>query len=95
MSRRVSRLPLRVAAAAELASLTVLLVNLATLDVRSLAALFGPLHGCAWLYVIAATWQDRASVRRHTLLAAVPGIGGVLALRALPASPAPAPAGSP
>ena len=93
-SRSPRRRPLRVSAAVELASLTVLLVNLATADVHQVAAVVGPLHGCAWLYGIAATWQDTAATRRHVLLAAVPGVGGLLALRALVRTDAAAAAGS-
>lgn len=71
---------LKTAALVELASLAILLLNLATVHWAPVAALVGPLHGCAYLAVIGFTWQA-SPVRRTRLLAFVPGIGGVLAAR--------------
>ncbi|MGW1102403.1 hypothetical protein [Streptomyces sp. NPDC002540] len=42
-----NRTPLRIAAVVELVSLTVLLINLATLHYPAVASLTGPIHGCA------------------------------------------------
>ncbi|MFJ6900622.1 DUF3817 domain-containing protein [Streptomyces hokutonensis] len=75
--------PLRISATIELVTLAVLLTNMATLDAHTIAALTGPVHGFAWLYGVIATWRDPRSVRRHILLSAIPGIGGMLALRSL------------
>ncbi|WP_250030321.1 DUF3817 domain-containing protein [Actinoplanes maris] len=75
-------LMLRVAARVELISLLVLLGNLATVHVPWVATLLGPLHGCAYLVVIGAAVAATGRVRPR-LLAVVPGIGGLLALRAV------------
>jgi hypothetical protein len=72
---------LRAAAIVELVSLAVLLTNLATVHVPAVASLVGPIHGCAYLLVIGAAWQLTRSART-TLLAVIPVIGGLLALRA-------------
>ncbi|GIG68052.1 DUF3817 domain-containing protein [Phytomonospora endophytica] len=78
---------LRVAAALEAVTLTVLLVNLATVHADTVSRLCGPLHGMSYVAVIAAT--ALAPVAREPggkaakWLAWVPGIGGMLALRRL------------
>lgn len=79
---------LRVAALVEVVSLAVLLGNLATVHVDVVAGLVGPVHGAAYVSVIAATFllPARPAVRIRALL---PGLGGLLALRALQAEPAP------
>ncbi|MEU0371961.1 hypothetical protein ABZ070_17190 [Streptomyces sp. NPDC006283] len=73
---------LRFAAAVEAASLVVLLGNLFTTHTPAVSSLVGPLHGTAYLVVIAATATAPSAAasgaRRHAL---VPGVGGVLALR--------------
>jgi hypothetical protein len=80
--------PLRVAAAVELASLVLLLLNLATVHWAAVASLLGPTHGCAYLLVIALTFRSTASARvRET--AWIPGIGGVLVLRQFTAKRSP------
>ncbi|WP_432828498.1 DUF3817 domain-containing protein [Dactylosporangium sp. CA-092794] len=71
---------LRVAAVVELLSLAVLLTNLATVHIPAVVPLFGPIHGCAYLLVIGTALHLTRS-RSTTLLAAVPIIGGLLALR--------------
>ena len=71
---------LRLAARVELVSLIVLLGNLATVHVDWLPTLLGPLHGCAYLVVIGATVAVTGRTRPR-LLALVPGVGGLLALR--------------
>jgi hypothetical protein len=75
---------LRTAAGVEFFSLLVLLGNLATVHVPWVATLLGPLHGCAYLLVIGATVAATGRTRAR-LLAVVPGVGGLLALRAIPA----------
>lgn len=77
---------LRAAAIAELASLAVLLTNLATVHLPAVASLIGPIHGCAYLLVIGAAYHLTRSART-TLLAAVPIVGGILALRRAPTAP--------
>jgi hypothetical protein len=79
---------LRIAAVVELATLAALLVNLATVHWAPVASLLGPIHGCAYLAVIGATWQMTKS-RRSRLLAVVPGIGGLLVGAQSRASPPP------
>ncbi|MCO8270449.1 DUF3817 domain-containing protein [Actinoplanes sp. TRM 88003] len=73
---------LRVAARTELISLLALLANLATVHVPWIPTLLGPLHGCAYLLVIGATVAATHRTRAR-LLAVVPGIGGLLALRSI------------
>ncbi|MCM2416146.1 hypothetical protein [Streptomyces sp. RKAG290] len=75
--------PLRIAAQVELISLVAMLTNLATVHLNAVSSLLGPTHGCAYLFVVAATWRlqpARAAVRA---VATVPGVGGLLALRRL------------
>jgi hypothetical protein len=78
---------LRIAALVEAVSLLVLLVNLATVHLSWVAGLVGPLHGCTYLLVIGTAWQGTRR-RRPRLLAIVPGVGGLLAERAITAEPA-------
>jgi len=75
---------LRVAAVVEAATLVALLLNLVTVHWRPLTALGGPLHGTAYLAVIAVVLLLPGASPRAALRALVPGIGGWLALRALP-----------
>ncbi|WP_234431941.1 DUF3817 domain-containing protein [Streptomyces sp. NRRL S-241] len=84
MHDRASRL-LRISAPVELVTLAVLLVNLGVLHLPALASAVGPVHGCAYLIVIIAAARERSPDRTALALAAVPGIGGVLALRRLDA----------
>jgi hypothetical protein len=71
---------LRVTAAVEAATLALLLVNLATVHLDAVAALTGPVHGLAWLSTMAIAFLIPLP-RAARLLAAVPGVGGLLALR--------------
>jgi len=73
---------LRFAAAAEAATLVVLLANLATAHVDAISSLFGPLHGTAYLVTIALTWRTAAR-----WIAVIPGFGGLLAVRRLALRP--------
>lgn len=73
---------LRIAAIVEALSLTALLINLVTVHTDVVTSLGGPVHGTAYLAVIACTWLTPATTTARWL-AAVPGIGGLLALRRL------------
>ncbi|MFI1647513.1 DUF3817 domain-containing protein [Streptomyces avidinii] len=88
MQNRASLL-LRISATVELVTLAVLLVNLGVLHLPALASAVGPVHGCAYLIVIITVTRERGSDRTAVPLSAVPGIGGVLALRRLDAHRAP------
>jgi hypothetical protein len=70
--------PLRIAAAVELLSLAVLLVNLATVHWAPLSSLIGPVHGCAYLFVVVLAFRGSSSARVR-LIAWIPGLGGALA----------------
>ena len=73
---------LRVAAGAELATLVVLLTNLVTVHWPPVSSAIGPVHGCAYLFVVILTVRlSRATRSRATAL--IPGIGGLLVLRQL------------
>jgi hypothetical protein len=72
-----------VSATVELVSLVVLLLNMATGNDQAIAALVGPVHGIAWLFGVIVTWRDPRRTAGIAVLAAVPGIGGMLALGAL------------
>ncbi|MDT9686833.1 hypothetical protein Q5762_00390 [Streptomyces sp. P9(2023)] len=75
---------LRIAAAAEAASLVALLGNLLTTHTPAVSSLVGPLHGTAYLVTIAAAWPTPgAAASGARRLAVIPGIGGLLALRRL------------
>ena len=80
---------LRLASWAETVSLLVLLVNLTTAHVESVASLMGPVHGSAYLATIATAFLLPLP-RPTRLLTLVPGVGGLLALRrTATTSPAP------
>lgn len=80
---------LRTAAYAEAASLLVLLVNLATVHWDAVSSATGPLHGCAYLITIAATFAMNAPTKAK-LVAFLPAIGGLLAVRIAQTATAPA-----
>ena len=81
---------LRIAALVELASLVMLLANLATVHWAPVASLLGPVHGGAYLFVIGTTVQV-AGDRRTRLTAVLPGVGGLLVTRRLRRRPGPPP----
>ncbi|MET9290681.1 hypothetical protein [Streptomyces sp. NPDC003077] len=74
---------LRIAAHAELVSLVVMLANLATVHLPPVSSLMGPTHGCAYLFVVVATWRQQQAATSTKAVAVIPGIGGLLALRRL------------
>jgi hypothetical protein len=80
---RSSWRPLPIAAGVELVTLSVLLVNLATVHWPAVASLIGPTHGCAYLFVVIATFRHPQATRRLVLTALIPAIGGLLVLRHL------------
>jgi hypothetical protein len=69
--------PLRIAAHAELVSLIVMTANLATAHLGPVSSLMGPTHGCAYLFVVVATWRLRRATPLTKAAAVVPGIGGL------------------
>lgn len=56
---------------------------MATANAQLVAALIGPVHGIAWLFGVITTWRDPRRTSGIAVLAVIPGIGCVLALRAL------------
>ncbi|GAA3740644.1 hypothetical protein HDA32_002600 [Spinactinospora alkalitolerans] len=74
---------LRLASAAEALSLVVLLGNLLTVHWAPVSSIIGPVHGCAYLMVVAATWLVPGASVGARIRAWVPGVGGLLATRAL------------
>lgn len=73
---------LRIAAGAEAVSLAALLGNLLSTHTQAITALVGPLHGTAYLVVIAATWMTPpAASSGARWRALIPGVGGLLALQ--------------
>nr|WP_055568605.1 hypothetical protein [Streptomyces atriruber] len=80
---------LRIAAIVESASLALLFANLLTVHARPLSGLLGPLHGTAYLVVIAATWMLPSTASPGVRWrAVVPGVGGLLVLREVGRDPA-------
>ncbi|MFC1434024.1 DUF3817 domain-containing protein [Streptacidiphilus sp. N1-3] len=74
---------LRIAARVELISLIVLFANLATANLKPIASLMGPIHGCAYLFVLGSTWRLGHAAMKTKATAVIPGIGGLLVLRQL------------
>lgn len=79
---------LRVLGWVELCTLAAMLVNLATAHLPVLTKGLGPVHGLAYcgtviLALLIGSVLGTTQARRVRWLAAVPGIGGVLATRAL------------
>lgn len=72
---------LRIASGVELLSLAVLLVNLVTVHAKPVTSLTGPVHGTAYLVVIAVTALLPGVDAGTRWRSAVPGVGGLLVLR--------------
>jgi uncharacterized membrane protein YdcZ (DUF606 family) len=73
---------LRIAAGVEAASLVILLLNLVTAHLEVITSLGGPVHGTAYLVVIAMTLTSQAATASSARwFAFVPGFGGLLVLR--------------
>ncbi|WP_410809841.1 hypothetical protein [Micromonospora sp. 067-2] len=69
-------------AALELATVTVLLVNLVTVHVPAVASAVGPVHGLMYVTVIVLALLVPEQPARSRWLAVLPVVGGVLVLRA-------------
>ncbi|MBB2949046.1 hypothetical protein FB565_008851 [Actinoplanes lutulentus] len=89
------RRALEIAAIAELLSLSILLLNLATAHFPAITSLGGPVHGFAYLMVVILTVSEKTASTRAKLLSLTPGIGGLLALRQIRHSSGSRRAGSP
>jgi hypothetical protein len=74
---------LRITAPVEAVSLAVLLGNLLTVHAAWVGSATGPVHGAAYLMVIAAVFLDGETPRAARLSALLPGVGGLLALRVI------------
>lgn len=74
---------LRAAALVELGSLVVLLANLATAHWSAVSSLAGPVHGCAYLFVVGVAASRRPVTAGAILTALIPGVGGLLLGRRL------------
>jgi hypothetical protein len=75
---------LRILATIEASSLVILLTNVFTVHAEMITTFGGPVHGSAYLAVIVATSTVPTAVASGARWRAfVPGIGGLLALRAL------------
>ncbi|MFJ4575412.1 DUF3817 domain-containing protein [Streptomyces sp. NPDC088846] len=77
----VPPLHLRIAAGVEIVTLALLLANLLTAHHRTFSALLGPVHGCAYLLVVLGTLRLTVAGTPAKLLALIPGIGGLAAVR--------------
>ena len=74
---------LRLTVVVESLTVAVLLVNLATVHLDWVAGIAGPVHGTAYLAVIALVLSVPGSSRNARWLAVIPVAGGWLALREL------------
>jgi len=74
---------LHVLGTAELTTLALLLLNLVTVHHRTVSGVLGPVHGLAYTATIIAAVLLAQGRNRVWLRALVPGIGGLLAARAL------------
>ncbi|WP_342777899.1 DUF3817 domain-containing protein [Streptomyces hundungensis] len=81
--RARSPLHLHTAAHAELISLVVMLTNVLTVHLKPISSLLGPIHGCAYLFVVIRAWRLQQTSTRAKFSALVPGAGGLLFLRQL------------
>lgn len=84
---------LHVLGLAELTTLTLLLLNLVTVHHRVISGVLGPVHGLAYTATIIAAVLLANGRSQVWLRAVVPGIGGLLAARAVGSHPAPGRAG--
>ncbi|GAA1550232.1 DUF3817 domain-containing protein [Kribbella lupini] len=75
--------PLKAAATAEVVSLVILFTNLFTVHWPAVSSLIGPTHGCCYLLVVILTARTTQASTNTKLLALIPAIGGLLALRRL------------
>lgn len=73
---------LQIMGAVELATLVLMLLNLATVHVREVSQILGPVHGLAYTATVIAAVLVHGGAHRVWLRALIPGIGGLLASRA-------------
>ncbi|MFB6720921.1 hypothetical protein ACFCV3_12205 [Kribbella sp. NPDC056345] len=66
----------------ELATLILLLANLATIHHPAISSALGPLHGLAYTSTVIIAVLTAKGRHRIWLLSLIPGIGGLLAARA-------------
>ncbi|MBO0609252.1 hypothetical protein [Myceligenerans salitolerans] len=71
----------------ELATLGLMLVNIATVHAPEVSSVLGPVHGLAYTTTVVVAVLVMRGRHRTWLLALVPGVGGLLAARS--ASPDP------
>lgn len=64
----------------ELASIGVLLLNVATLHLRPITSAMGPTHGALYLAVVVTALLARDLLPRTRWMALIPVLGGVLTL---------------
>ncbi|PJJ62014.1 hypothetical protein [Compostimonas suwonensis] len=75
------RTVLRVAGIAKVLTLAIMLGNLATVRLDPVGSVLGPVHGILYLVVVVLSLLQPIPVGKR-LLGLVPGIGGLLVLRA-------------
>ncbi|ATY14023.1 hypothetical protein CU254_29085 [Amycolatopsis sp. AA4] len=68
--------------AVELVTLVLMLGNIATVHLREISGVLGPVHGLAYMATVITAVLVMNGRRRVWLLALIPGIGGLLAARA-------------
>ncbi|ORW58181.1 hypothetical protein B7435_03665 [Mycolicibacterium peregrinum] len=78
-----SRRTLHAIGSIELLTLILMLLNLATVHVPAISKVLGPLHGFVYTATVVAAILLMNGMRRVWLLALIPGIGGLLAARAI------------
>jgi hypothetical protein len=74
---------LKLAAAAEAVSVTLLFANLLTVHWPTASSALGPTHGTAYLVTVATALTTANAPARAKWLSFVPAVGGYLALRVL------------
>ncbi len=72
---------LRVASVIEVLTLLVLLGNVLTVHDPSLSSVIGPIHGFTYLAVVVSALLIEGTPKRVKVLAWIPVVGGLLALR--------------
>ena len=77
---------LRVASVVEVLTLAVLLGNLFTAHDPAISAAMGPVHGLTYLTVVVCAMLVDGLPRRAKMLAWIPVVGGLLAIRMAPHS---------
>ncbi|MEV6825259.1 hypothetical protein [Amycolatopsis sp. NPDC051102] len=83
------RRTLHVLGSVELGTLALLLLNLVTVHHRTISGVLGPVHGLAYTATIITAVLLAGGRTQVWLRAFVPGIGGLLAARAVGSRPVP------